>query len=203
MTSESVFDKTCHGYLAEIAHLDPSGLEERLGVRIDEGDIHIPLLDQTFRITPHAVLDAHGQEAHFDVCIILCKYVLLAPADRHMEEGWAHYRDFKDTGPLTVYFANDVEHTIARRFAGKLEVLQTAAYGLGGTRPDMDLSYDLSVRFQALPHIAMLLLFNDGDAEFPAACSVLFEPHAGRYLDGECLAVLGRRLYAELLRLAG
>jgi hypothetical protein len=41
----------------------------------------------------------------------------------------------------------------------------------------------------ALPRISLLLLFNDGDEEFPAKCTVLFQRHAEYYLDPECLAI--------------
>lgn len=62
------------------------------------------------------------------------------------------------------------------------------------------MSYDLAAQFVALPRVPLLLLFNDADDEFPARCSVLFQEHADRYLDPECLAMLGRRLYARLER---
>ena len=45
------------------------------------------------------------------------------------------------------------------------------------------------MKFQALPRIVLLLLFNDGDEEFPAKCTVLFERHAEHYRDPESLAM--------------
>jgi hypothetical protein len=47
--------------------------------------------------------------------------------------------------------------------------------------------------------VPLLLLFNDADEGFPAACSVLFERRAGGYLDMECLAMSGM-LLAERLK---
>jgi hypothetical protein len=50
-----------------------------------------------------------------------------------------------------------------------------------------------------LPKVPSLLLFNDKDDEFPAQCSVLFEKRADKFLDMECLAMVGM-LLSEYLR---
>jgi hypothetical protein len=54
--------------------------------------------------------------------------------------------------------------------------------------------------FEALPRVRIYLIFNDADEDFPADCSLLFEKQAAKYLDMECLAMIGMVL-AE--RLAG
>ena len=59
-------------------------------------------------------------------------------------------------------------------------------------------TYDISVKFQALPRIPLLLLFNDRDDEFPSNCSVLFKGNAGYFLDPECLAIPGGLLFRRL-----
>jgi hypothetical protein len=43
-----------------------------------------------------------------------------------------------------------------------------------------------------------LLLFNDADKEFAAQCMVLFERGADKYLDMECLAMVGMLLFEYL-----
>ncbi len=62
----------------------------------------------------------------------------------------------------------------------------------------MDVAYDLSYRFEALPRLSLLLLFNDADEDFPAKCMVLFEKHAEEYLDLESLAMTGAILVRNL-----
>jgi hypothetical protein len=47
-----------------------------------------------------------------------------------------------------------------------------------------------------------LLLFNDKDDEFPAQCSVLFERRAQKFLDMECLAMVGTHFFKNLKALA-
>ena len=46
------------------------------------------------------------------------------------------------------------------------------------------------------------MLFNDEDDEFSARCLVLFERRAERYLDMECLAIVGWLLSDYLHRVA-
>ena len=69
---------------------------------------------------------------------------------------------------------------------------------MGGVENHEMAGYDLAMQFQALPMISLLLLFNDGDADFPAYTTVLFQRQAEFYLDPESLAmtsaVLARRL---------
>jgi len=126
----------------------------------------------------------------------------MCPTDFPRGEGWASYRDFRDTGPLTVYFPDNVERPIAAHFSGKLDRLKAASLALGGFPPASAPAYDLVMQFNALPRIALLLLFNDADAEFPAQCSVLFQKTADQFLDPECLAMLARILSVRLYKVA-
>jgi hypothetical protein len=139
------------------------------------------------------------RKVHFT---ILFKYLLLCPDTDPTANDWVSYRDLKDSGPLTVYFANDVEMSIAGHFKGALGGFEEAGKAIGGYRPDIDVSYDLSMQFDALPEIPVIVLFNDADDEFPAQCSLLFERRAESYLDAECLAMIGRLLLANLVRAA-
>ena len=79
--------------------------------------------------------------------------------------------------------------------------LEMACREIGGHLPESTFSYDLCMQFNALPKIPVLVLFNDTDDEFPAQCAVLFERRAEKYLDMECLAMVGMLLF-EYLKLA-
>ena len=109
------------------------------------------------------------------------------------------YKDFKDAAPLIQAFYNTVTHPIAETFSGRLAELEKAGEKIGAYAPGDELSYDFSKRFDALPKVPLLLLFNDKDDEFPAQCSVLFEKRAEKFLDMECLA-MGGMLLSEYLK---
>jgi hypothetical protein len=69
---------------------------------------------------------------------------------------------------------------------------------LGGYESGVSAGYDMGVRFDVLPKIPLVLLFNDRDNEFDATVTLLFGKRAESYLDAECLAILGNLLCQSL-----
>jgi hypothetical protein len=136
------------------------------------------------------------------VCVILSKYLLLCPDSLHDDTEWVSFKDFKKTSHfLNVnYFASDTEKPIVRHFSERPDELSLACEKFGGLPYDLEVSYDLMIRFDALPRISLLLLFNDKDEEFPAQCSVLFQKQAEYYLDPESLAMTSAFLAKSLIR---
>lgn len=199
----SVFEKTYEDYLTRIAEIDFEAVEKVLGIKSVGGGVEIFLFEIPYRVSTLGISDPNGDRPSLDVCVILSRYLLMCPEEKPAGENWVSYRDFKDTGPLTVYFENDVERVIVRHFEGDLGSLDASCRALGGHTPDIELHYDAVFQFDALPRVPLLLLFNDLDEEFPAKCSVLFKATAEKYLDGECLAILGRLLFTSLRERAG
>jgi hypothetical protein len=132
------------------------------------------------------------------VSVILCKYLLLCPLIEPLGGNWLSYKDFKDAAPLIQAFSNTVTQPIAETFSNRLAELNVAGNKIGGYPPTDEYPYDLAMQFDALPKIPILLLFNDKDDEFPAQCSVLFEKRAEKFLDMECLAMVGMRFFEYL-----
>ncbi len=203
MKSEaSVFEKTYRDYMGRVRNVDLGVIAPRLGATIEDDQAIIPLFGMPHRVSHAGITDPSGRQPTFDTCVILCKYLLLCTDLKPAVYDWVSYRGLKDSGPLTVYFANDVEGAISEYFSGRLPELKEASGKLGGYPPAMEVTYDLSVRFDALPRVPLLMLYNDADDEFPAKCLVLFERRAESYLDAECLAMLGRALFVNLKRVA-
>jgi hypothetical protein len=111
---------------------------------------------------------------------------------------------FKKESPFTNvnYFVSDTEKAIVRDFAGGIDSLFDAGAKLGGVREDGLLAYDLVMRFTALPRIDLLLLFNEGDEDFPDYGTVLFQRQAEHYLDPESLAMTSAALTRRLKQAA-
>jgi len=199
MTSKnSIFEKTYKDYIAQVAEIDFKPIEQKLGVEVEENDVTIPLFGKPHKVSENGITNPEGKRPSLDICVILFKYLLLCPYVYPREKEWVSFRDLKDSGPLTSYFANDVERAFAACFAGRLDDLKEASKLLGGSPPDIEVTYDLSMQFDALPQVPVMLLFNDADDEFPAKSSVLFERRAEKYLDAECLAMVGRLLFTYL-----
>lgn len=199
MTSkDSVFEKTYKDYIAQVAEIDFKSIEQKLRVEVEGNDVTIPLFGRPHKVSGNGIIDPSGNQPSLDICVICCKYLLLCPDVYPTEKEWVSFRDLKDSGPLTTYFANDVARAIAAYFAGRLGDMKETSKILGGYPPDIKANYDLSMQFDALPQVPVMLLFNDADDEFPAKSSVLFERRAEKYLDAECLAMVGRLLFTYL-----
>ena len=186
-----VFSETYDNYLGQIAGREFPDAEEMLGIKTDGADLIIQFLGKPYRVSPQSVSNALGKRPNFSICIILFKYLLMCPSYPPQGSDWVPFRQFKDARPLLTYFRDNVEQTIAKSFAGKSDTLVKASQSIGGTSPAMDLSYDVIMRFDVLPKVPVLMLFNDGDAEFAPACNMLFEKRAEHYLDPESLAIAG------------
>ena len=199
MEKPLVFETTCRGYLSRLGGIDFQPLEARLGIRAEKDRAVIPLLGADYLVSSEAVTGPGGKTPPTAVCVILCKYLLMCPASAPREADWVSFRDFRAAAPLIASFATTVEGAIAREFAGRSADLRQAAETLGGRPPADSYRYDVSLVIPALPKVPLLLLFNDVDQDFPAACSVLFERRAEHYLDMECLAMLGM-LLADYLK---
>ena len=195
----AVFEKTYREYLDRIAGIDFLSRARMLGAERSENALVIPFYGEPYRISADGVAGASGKKANFAVSVVLCQYILQCPEDTPEIGDWVTYREFRDAGPLVGYFAANTNKTIATEFAGKVAALEKACESLGGVRFNDGSSHDVSLKFDFLPKIPVLLRFNDRDNEFPAQCSILFRQSAEEYLDMECLAIGGTFLSGNLI----
>ena len=198
MDKSSVFEETYTNYLAQIGKLDFEKIAGRLGAEMDGDDLIIPVFGKPMRVSLSGINGPSGSRPNFSVCVILFKYLLLCPDHDPAENDWVGFKDFKDSAPFAGAFFNYTEVPLAKHFSGRLQDLEAACRQIHGYAPAATFSYDLCVQFNSLPKIPVLLLFNDADEEFPAQCAVLFERRAEKFLDMECLAMVGMLLFEYL-----
>jgi hypothetical protein len=198
MEKEHVYEQTYKDYLSRIAGLDLQFLADKLEVQLSGEEIIIPFFGKPYRVSAKGITNPSGKKPHLSVSVILCKYLLMCPMIEPLGGNWMSYKDFKDAAPLIQAFYNTVTRPIAETFSGRLEELEIAGKSIGGYPPAEEFSYDLAMQFDALSKVPLLLLFNDRDEEFPAQCSVLFEKRTEKFLDMECLAMVGMLLFEYL-----
>ena len=198
-SEDSIFDQTYRHYIDQIQTLDLIAIAPKLGAHLRKQCWEVPLLGRTYQITAEGLFNSAGKRPAFEVCVILAKHLLMCPEVLPAAGQWSHYRDMKDAGPLTVYWANNVEGAIVKRFQGSAQRLENAAATLVGAPPAEPLAYDVDLIIPALPRIPVRLLFNEQEEEFPASCLVLLQKSAEIYLDAESLAVLGALVYRRLV----
>ena len=198
MEKSPIFEKTYQDYLTQIADLDLKSLEGKLGIQISESAALIPFFGRRYTVSGQGIQDPDGRKPHLSICVILCKYLLLCPPNEPQDKNWVTFKDFKDAAPLINSFATTVTNPLSKLFSGRSSALASACAKLGGYPPEETFSYDVSIQFDALPRVPVLLLFNDRDEEFPAQCSILFQKRTEAYLDMECVAMVGMLLFNYL-----
>ena len=194
------FEKNYRDYCDKISEIDLPSISDRIGAIRRNGQVIIPFFDESYSVSKNGIYHSSGKQAEYGICVILSKYILLCPDKPHFDGQWVSFKDFRRVSHFTnvTFFASDVEQIIEKSFSDNLSKLAAACKDLGGTKEDTWSSYDLSFSFRALPRISLLLLFNDGDDEFPAKSTVLFQKHSEYYLDPESLAMLGAALARKL-----
>lgn len=195
-----VFEKTYKDYLKQLSETNYLAKAEMIGAEISGNNLIISFYGKSYKISDSGIMDSEGKQANFAICVVLCKYVIQCPDEIPAEGKWITYREFKDAGPLTVFFANNTNKIIESTFHYRSESFEKACINFGGIPFHDNSSHDLSMIFSALPKIPVLLRFNFKDDEFPAQCSVLFRQSAEKYLDMESLAIAGTFLAGGLIK---
>jgi hypothetical protein len=199
MEKEHVYQQTYKDYLSRIAGIDLKFAASKLDLQMSGDAVIIPFFGKSYRVSTKEIADPAGKQPHLSTSVILCKYLLMCPMIVPLGGNWMSFKDFKDAAPLIQAFFNTVTLPIADSFSTRLTDLEIAAKNIGGYPPADDFPYDLSLQFDALSQVPLLMLFNDKDEEFPAQCSVLFEKRVEKLLDMECLAMVGM-LFGEYLK---
>ncbi|SHJ51308.1 protein of unknown function [Desulfatibacillum alkenivorans DSM 16219] len=199
-----IFAKYYKEYQERVAAMDLSSVADKLGLEKAEGGYLLPLYGRNYIASGKGLVEESGKKPDYMACIILARYLTLCPDEAPFMDEWAAFKDFKKTSHFTNvnYFNSDTERALAANFGGKMDDLKRACNALSGQPDDSGLSYDLVKRFQALPKISVLLLFNDVEGRFPAFGTVLFQKHTEYYLDPESIAVTSAYLVRSLKALA-
>ncbi len=196
------FEKIYEDYLSQLERLNFDPITDMLGVEIQDSAAIIPFFGKPYRVSAEGIVGPDGKRPSHSETVVLCKYLLLCPETEPEGDDWVTYKDFRDAAPFVQGFKSNAELPISRHFSGKIDKLKRASERLGGYPPHETLPYQLSRRFDTLPKVPVLMLFNDEDEEFPAQCSLLFQRRASGYLDMECLALIGWLFSDYLFQLA-
>jgi hypothetical protein len=197
-SEKTVFERTYQNYLKQLGQISFESRAHLLGVKIEGDKIKAALFKNEYEVSVEGITDRSGKKPSYDICVILSRYILNCPDTAPKEHNWVSFRNFKDAAPLIGYFTNDVERAISSYFSGRLNDLKNASAALGGYAADLEVKYDLAIQFDALPRVPVIMLYNDADEEFSAKCSLLFESGAEKYLDAECIAMIGWQLFSHL-----
>ncbi len=189
MGNSKIFDVTYNNYLSQLKDFDFSKKAEILGIQKRDRSFIFNFFNRQIAFDRNDFKDMTGKELTFAVKVVLCKYLLMCPKKiSESSNRLVTFREFANSGPLFSSFTANTNKIIETTFSGQLETLKMQCWKLGGTMMEAK-SYDLSVRFRALPMIPIILNFNDKDDLLPAKAGFLYHENAENYLDLECLSI--------------
>ncbi|MBI5593797.1 MAG: DUF3786 domain-containing protein [Deltaproteobacteria bacterium] len=195
------FETTYSALRKQLSGIDYPAVKMLLGAKILGNDLLIPFFGIPHRVSRSGVTDMAGGEINPALEVVLCQYVLSCPRETPSGgEELVTFREFGASGPLTGYFVENTQKLIAGAFGGNISALEARCKKLKGIlHADDDASYDLCVKFSALPKIPVFLRFNDRDPEFPAQCAILFKRSAEQFLDLQSICISGTFLAGSLI----
>lgn len=196
-----VFERTLRTYQERLISMSWDRLKSSRFFNVSGKSLSMPFFHEIFYVSEKGILSQEGIRASFDVSVVIYNYLLMFQDGMKEVKDWVSFRDIKDSGPLSVYFADNVENKIAGAFSKKSTTIMSACLAMGGYKPSIHLSYDVVMAFDALPSVRLLLLFNQEDEDFPASCKVLFSQGVDQYLDPESLAILAAIFASKLCSL--
>ena len=188
-----IFEEHYENYCRQIAEIDFFRIKDTLCIEHRGQEVVIPFLGEHYIVSQSGVKDESGKRPNYMICVILAKYLLMCPDAPVLNKEWCTLKELRRMSQFTNInvFTSDTEKPIVKHYSGRINALVEASRKLGGKSFDMSTSYDFAYEFMILPRIETLLVFNDGDDEFPATCSLLFQKQAEHYLDPESLIMAG------------
>jgi hypothetical protein len=198
---KSIYKETYENYLKQLSSVKIKTLLGNKPWLFKDGEkIKIQMLQSNYFITDTGIFDEKGKIPSIEKCVVLSKYLLSESNALSAGRELLAFSAIKEAGPLVNFYRQNVEKPISNKYSNDYDKLQKACLKLGGNISPMELPYDFTAKFNAMPQIAIYLLFNFADNEFRASCKVMFEKVASMLLDPECLAILATLFSNKLVR---
>jgi hypothetical protein len=114
---------------------------------------------------------------------------------------WISFRELPNGRFYNQAYQGYTGAELTRTFKNDLDHLDRSVARLGGVQPGVNSQIlgDRVYMFQALPHLAMLVVYWCGDEDFPPSAQILFENTAPHYLPTDVCAYLGSSLTRKLI----
>jgi len=112
-------------------------------------------------------------------------------------ERWISFSELLDGTFYNQAFQGYTGHTLARVFQNDQASFEHDSNILSGTHYELG---DAAYVFQALPQVALLVVFWLGDEDFPSSFQIVFDASASNYLPTDAYAIMGSMLTRRLIK---
>lgn len=181
----------------------PSHLAEMTGAKYysrgsDTGVFRLPVWGQEI-LLPYPELVATDtlsrKEAGMVVQALLLYYFMTADGTPESHK-WISFSELPSGRFYTQAFQGYTGGELARYFKENRKAFELAAQQLAGEQEAVG---DLAYRFNVFPHFSILVIYWQGDEDFPSNLQILFDASAPHYLPTDACAVAGSMLTRKLI----
>jgi hypothetical protein len=188
---------------AALRSQSPAEIAARTGavftpLELDCGDFSLLVWDQEMVVSfPELAIRSVSTEQGCGPAIqALVLYYFLSANGMPLTGRYISYSELPDGRFYSQAFQGYTGYELARRFGNEPEALLNAAVKIGGIPHSLG---DASFLFQVLPHVMLLVVYWQGDDDFPANCQILFDAAAATQLPTDACAIAGSMLTRRLL----
>jgi len=177
---ESLIPKLSECNLLEVA--------ERLGhLPQQNGTLLVNFLGREYEISCHGINPTDGKLVNVNNRSVLAYYTLSQGVG---EPVFSYVPISYYAGPGLLSNVKWMTEPLGTTFGGDYVTFSETMCRLGGVFDGKLRSDRYSWLLKALPKIALQIIYNDGDDEFPCEVQILFDKNAARFMEFECLAFL-------------
>ncbi|MCK5586485.1 DUF3786 domain-containing protein [Candidatus Bipolaricaulota bacterium] len=180
---------------------DPEELVHRGGLTLSENRLEFTLLGTSYYIQlPDLVAHfADGTVCPEELQILFLDY--LVHGDGTPPSGqWIGFQQLPNGMFYRKAFQGYSGDQLVHDLGEKIDAFREAAASLGGEPVELG---DAAYAFRVLPNVLLAVVWWNGDEEFPANGTVLFDASTSHYLPTDGLAIVGRMLCRKLAKLGG
>jgi hypothetical protein len=131
----------------------------------------------------------------FDQALLL--FYLTTADGKPLHEEWIAFSDLPAGRFYNQAFQGYTGNELALAYRDDRAAFEGAAQALGGVRYSLG---DAAFAFKALPRVPILVVYWQGDEDFPSNCQLLFDGAASHYLPTDAYAILGSTLTRRLIK---
>ncbi|MBR6801529.1 MAG: DUF3786 domain-containing protein [Eubacteriaceae bacterium] len=203
--AENRFEMMRDYWRNEFLKLDHDELISRFGLECDGEKIYITYYSRKYFIdlTDGYIAEVGHSENEVPFGPLMSIYHLFYFSKPHakVRGEFVPFRNVKNASPFAPNFEKSVREGLAAKFDGKKDLLISACEKLGGRKiPQGDVGYIFYAFEEIMP---VMMVFWDGDDEFPAQANILFDADITDFLHEETVCCIGGDLIDRLVEMSG
>lgn len=186
----SGYEQIYEGLIPKLRECNLSDAAQRLGLPLrPDGSISVSFLGRDYIISSHGVNPADGKTVDVNNRSVLAYYIL----SKGIGEPAFSYVPFSHLANTGIAFNSNISwmtDPLGERFSGDYSTFSETMTKLGGIFSGNLKSSGYSWILKILPKIPLNILYYEKDDEFPCEVKIMFDKHASRFMEFECLAFL-------------